>query len=128
LDLGEGGQELSTHRRGHSAGIEGLIIIKDGQTLRWQTWAMSGSCLYSPIKVVRRPEGQGFVCYVWDGVNGEKTYSGQTACEAIYPALSRRQRRGLPIAWIFHYRITREKVERLFPDFKVVDLTQSKRA
>ena len=119
---------MAKHHRVQVADIQGLIIIRDGQTLSWQNWAISGSCLYSPIKVVRRFDGRAFAVYAWDGVNGEKGYFGRTAREAIYPALSWRRRRGLPIAYIFHYRVTREKVERLFPDFEVVDLTQSKRA
>jgi len=106
---------------------QGIIIIRGGQVERWQNWAISGSCLYSPIKVIRLSEGKGFLCLTWDGINGEKGYVGQTAREAIYSALSREQRCGLPIARIFRYRVTREKVEELFPDFEVVDLTQSKR-
>lgn len=74
---------------------------------------------------MRLPEGQGFLCLKWDGINGEKAYNGQTAREAIYAALSRKERRGLPIVRIFNHPVTREKVEELFPKFEVVDLDRT---
>lgn len=116
--------------RGKSSDLEvaGLVVIRNGQVLRWQTWATSGSYVYSPIKIIRLPNKQGFLCFTWDGINGEKRHEGQTARGVIYSALSRQERRGLRLVRLFNrHGLTREIAEKLFPGFEIVRLADIKR-